>query len=503
MRRSDRLTGNKRLKSITNAAARPQPAVATKPAAAGESTAAPAPAGPASEAQRGFRFVDRRALLRLAGTAAVAAPASTALAACSGSSSTSTVRKVRIGLVTPQSGTLYRWADADLYIADIMKDYFAKNGGLSVGGTTHPVEIHVRDSESTFARAGKAASQLIYDDGVDIVLVDATTDTVVPVADQCEAMGIPCISTLAPWESFFYGRGGDINKPFTWTYHFFAGAAEYIAAYSAIWNQQSEVPNNRRVGLLLPDDLDGQTFRDHIFRQYIDNPANGFAAIEPTPVVYTPGKQPFTDIAALFQSQNVHIVTGILSVEDFKQFLHASSGRLAPRIGTISRAAMFSEDIKADDNTVVNGLTTEMFWSPDHNFRSSLTNQTAKQLADAYENTGSTWSQQLGASMALFDVAAEAIRQVNSIDDKASIAKVLRNLTATTMIGKVTFGGSREGVPANVATIPLNGGQWLWVTENSEYRFRLFLVNNAGDTTVDRKRTLISMPAHPGVAVSS
>jgi branched-chain amino acid transport system substrate-binding protein len=497
MRRSDRLTGNKRPKSITNAAARPRQAVATEPAAAGSTATAPEPANPASEAQRGFRFVDRRTLLRLAGTAAVAAPASTALAACSGSSSKSKVRPVRIGIVTPQSGTLYRWADADMYIAGIMKDYFAKNGGLSVGGTTHPVEIHIRDSESTFARAGKAATQLIYDDGVDIVLVDATTDTVVPVADQCEAMGVPCISTLAPWESFFYGRGGDINKPFTWTYHFFAGAAEYFAAYSAIWNQ-SEVQNNHKVGLLLPNDLDGQVFRNHIFLQNIKNPANNFTAIDGG--LYTPGQGlDFTSTVTQFQNQNVQIVTGIVGVEDFTRFLHASSGRLAPRIDTISKAAMFADDVKADDKTVVDGLTTEMFWSPQHKVRSSLTNQTAQQLATAYENAGhgQSWSQQLGASMALFDVAAQALQQVNSIDDKASIAKVLRNLTANTMIGKVTFGGSREGVPANVATIPLNGGQWRWV-EDSE-RFRLFLVNNAGDTNVDRQATLIAMPAHPGV----
>ena len=29
-----------------------------------------------------------------------------------------------------------------------------------------------------------------------------------PVSDQCEANGVPCISTVAPWQPWFFGRGG-------------------------------------------------------------------------------------------------------------------------------------------------------------------------------------------------------------------------------------------------------------------------------------------------------
>src|SRR6185369_2890158 len=132
MRRSDRLTGSKRpngssAAGVTDAANQPRPNVTDLPGAAGlpgmtgqpsvgddalVSTAVQTSAAE-PEARNGYRFVDRRALLRLAGTAAIAAPATGLLAACSGSKGSGGVRPVRIGIVTPQSGALSSFSKTD------------------------------------------------------------------------------------------------------------------------------------------------------------------------------------------------------------------------------------------------------------------------------------------------------------------------------------------------------------------------------------------------------
>jgi branched-chain amino acid transport system substrate-binding protein len=455
------------------------------------STASPVPdvtaATSPTEVNRGFRFVDRRALLRLAGTAALAAPASSLLAACSGSSSGSTVRPVRIGLVTPESGTLSSWANSDLYVKDLVQNYFSSHG-MQVGNTTHPVEIYVEDSQSSFARAGKAATQLIYGNNVDIMLVGATTDTVVPVADQCEALQVPCISTMAPWESFFYNRGGDATKPFTWTYHFFGGLSEYYNAYQAMWNQ-SEVRHSNSVGVLLPNDLDGSVFGNPNL-PFLANLRNNF---NPSVAVYTPGPQAdFTNALQLFQGNKVQVVTGVMNASDLQQFeKQASTAGFSPVVATFSKAVMFEADLRTLGATVTAGMTTEMFWSSAYPYVSFLTNQKASQLASAfYTATGDVAPQQLGASMALFDVAAQVLQRASSLDDKAGIAAALKGLTAHTMLGTVKFGG-KEGVPANVATLPLNGGQWTWDPQN--YVFSLNLVNAAGDPSIPVQTSLTSM----------
>ncbi len=70
------------------------------------------------------------------------------------------------------------------------------------GGATRPVEILVRDSQSSPNRAAQVAASLIKSDKVDLMLVASTADTVNPVADQCEINQVPCVSTDAPWQTY-------------------------------------------------------------------------------------------------------------------------------------------------------------------------------------------------------------------------------------------------------------------------------------------------------------
>jgi branched-chain amino acid transport system substrate-binding protein len=513
MQRSDRLPGLKRPSGRAFSAAVAQPRPETAPAdsqlppepAATRTGAATAPAALAVAAadsgspgpqepmeHKGFRVVDRRALLRLAGTAAIAVPATSLLAACGGSKGSGGVRPVRIGMVTPQSGSLSTFAETDLYVTDFMRSYFKSHGGIAVGNSTHPVEIFVRDSQSTFARAGTATTQLIYDDGVDIVLVDATSDTVNPVADQCEVAGIPCISTMAPWESWYYSRGGDpaLKVPFNWTFHFFAGLADYYKAYAAMWN--GGVQNNKTVGALWPNNVDGQYFSNPNmpFRQGLDpawklvNPKLGPGDGSQADYLYPPGTPDFSQLVDAFKSNNAQIITGVLSDSDLAQFIKdANAVSYYPKIITVSKAAMFDDDM----STVIgaassNNLTTEFFWSASSPNRSFVTNQTSKDLAAKYLSSGGpqTAPQQLGATVALFDVAAQALGAVNSLDDRKSLATALRSLNARTILGDVKFGASGS-LPPNVATVGLNGAQWRFAS----YQYSLIqVVNSSGDQSL-------------------
>lgn len=514
MHRSDRLTGKKRPNGtpatrVTATPDQPQLAVVSSPTDLASTDLAPTTAGDAvvgaagvpaaaaePEPQRGFRFVDRRALLRLAGTAAVIAPATSLLAACSGSKGSTGTRSVRIGMVTPQSGALSSFAQPDLFVTDYMSKWFKDHDGIAVGNSTHPVEIFVRDSQSTFARAAKAATQLIYEDNVDIVLVDATSDTVNPVADQCEVAGIPCISTMSPWQSWYYSRGGDpsLKTPFNWTFHFFAGLDDYYEAYSAMWGDT--VSTNRTVGALWPNNVDGQWFSNSLlpFRKGLEanwKLVNPKLSEDSSGYLYQPGSKDFTPIIKAFQAGNVQIVTGVLDEADFAQFERdANSLTFQPKIITVSKAAMFDNDLRTIGAQVSNNLTTELFWSDSSPNRSFVTNLPSKDLGDKYRasNGRQTAPQQLGASMALFDVAAQALSAVNSIDDRKSIATVLKSLTARTILGDVKF-GARGDLPQNVGTLPgLNGAQWRW--HQDSYQFDLVQVNSTGNNQLPNQGQL-------------
>ena len=128
---------------------------------------------------------------------------------------------LKIGYVSPETGALAPFGEADAFVIDQLRKKF--QGGIPAGGATRPVELLVRDSQSSSNRAAEVAAQLIKSDKIDMMLVASTPDTVNPVADQCEVNQVPCVSTDAPTEPYFFGRGGKPDKGFDWTYNFFFG----------------------------------------------------------------------------------------------------------------------------------------------------------------------------------------------------------------------------------------------------------------------------------------
>src|SRR4051794_39536079 len=200
--------------------------------------------------------MSRRSFLRLAGLVGAAG----VVAGCDprpAGPAAATARAIRIGYVSPQSGALAAFGEADNYVLERVRASVAE--GIVVGNRTHPVEIVTKDTQSDPDRARQVATDLISGRPVDLVLVAATPDTTNPVADVCEAARVPCISTGAPWQTWWAGRKGDPAKPFTWTWHFGWGLDDVAAVFTDMWNQ---VETNRTVGVLIPDDVEGGVWRD-------------------------------------------------------------------------------------------------------------------------------------------------------------------------------------------------------------------------------------------------
>ena len=109
---------------------------------------------------------------------------------------------IKIGYVSPQTGPLAGFGEADDYVIDSIREQF--KDGLKIGDETYQIEIIVKDSQSNPNRAADVASELILKDEVDMILVSSTPETTNPVSDQCEVNEIPCISTVAPWQPWFF-----------------------------------------------------------------------------------------------------------------------------------------------------------------------------------------------------------------------------------------------------------------------------------------------------------
>jgi branched-chain amino acid transport system substrate-binding protein len=394
------------------------------------------------------------------GLGAIAAPAVLGVLPAQAQSSV-----IKIGLVSPRTGPLAGFGEADGFIVDQVRQIVGK--GLSSGGKTYKVEIIAKDSQSSTSRASEVAAELILSDKVNLLLASGTPDATNPVADQAEVNEVPCITTNCPWQPYFFGRNGDPKKGFTWTYHFFWGLEDIIAAYSALWET---IPTNKVIGGLFPNDADGNAWGDPkrgVSPAYIKA---GYKVIDPGR--YQPMNNDFTSQISAFKAAGAEIVTGVMIPPDFATFWsQAAQQNFKPKIVTIGKALLFPSAVEAL-GARGNGLSTEIWWSPNHPFKSGLTGQSCKELADAYSKaTSRPWTQPIGFQHALFEVAIDVLKRAkNPADPKA----VLQSIAATnyqSIVGPVHWTGQPV---KNVTKTPLVGGQW----QRKGDKFELVITEN-------------------------
>lgn len=376
-------------------------------------------------------------------------------------------RPLKVGYVSPQTGPLAIFGETDNFILEGVRKALA--GGIQAGGKTREVEIIVKDSQSSSSRAANVAAELIERDKVNIMLVTATPDTTNPVADQCELAETPCASTAAPWEAWYFGRGGTPEKGFDYSYHFFFGLNEALNTYAAMWNR---LETNRVVGGLFPNDSDGAAWADPKVGAPGRLPGLGYELINPG--IFQNGTDNFTAHISAFSEANIEILTGVLNPPDWNTFWRqAKQQGLRPKIATIGKALVFPAAVQTLGD-LADGLTMEVVWSPNLPFFSSLTGRTSAELAaDWTAITGKEWTPALGWTQAIFDVGINALAKASEPDDADSVNEALAATNTVTTMGPVNF--SKGPFGRNVSITPLVGGQW---AKGGEFGLKLDIVAN-------------------------
>ena len=382
---------------------------------------------------------------------------------------------LKIGYVSPQTGPLAPFGEADKWVIDQMKAAF--KDGITVGGTKYAVEIVLKDSQSNPNRAGEVANDLILKDKVALMLTAGTPETANPVCDACELNEVPCVSSVVPWQPWFFGRKGDPAKGFAWTYHVFWGLEDVIANFTNGWNS---VSTNKKVGGLFPNDGDGNAWGDKELGFPKPLAAQGYTLTDPGR--FQNGTQDFSAQIAAFKKDGVEVVTGVVIPPDAKTFLtQARQQGFKPKVITLGKALLFPGAIEALGDLGY-GLTSEVWWSPSHPFTSSLTKQSAKSLAEAYEvGAKKQWTQPIGFAHALFEIASDALKRAKSLKP-ADVRDAVAASSLNTVVGPVKWGGG--GPFKNVSKTPLVLGQWVKAPAGSKNKVELVIVNNDTAKTI-------------------
>lgn len=358
---------------------------------------------------------------------------------------------IKIGHVSPRTGPVAAFTEADDFVLAGIQKAFA--GGLMNNGKTYDVEIISKDSQSNPNRASEVAAELILSDEVDLIVAASTPETTNPVADQAEINDVPCITTDCPWQPYFFGRNGNPAEGFRSTYHFFWGLEDVIGAFLDMWSASGVTKN---VAGLFPNDADGNAWGDPELGLPKPLAAAGYNLVDPGR--YQPLSDDFSSQISAFKEAGCEIVTGNMIPPDFANFWsQAAQQGFNPKIVTIGKALLFPSVVNSFGERA-NGLSSEIWWSPNHPFSSSLTQVSAKDLADSYvADTGRAWTQPIGFKHALFEVAADVITRASDLDDPEAIVEAIAATNLNTIVGPVDWS---KGPVKNVTKTPLVAGQW-------------------------------------------
>ncbi len=117
-------------------------------------------------------------------------------------------REVKLGWVTMTTGIFAGLSEPDDFLLKHAKEAIG-DGLVCADNKKHPISFIVKDSQSDTNRSAEVAGQLITSDKPDAIFAGMTPVVNIPVGQQCEANGVPCVTYGCPMEPWFFGMGGN------------------------------------------------------------------------------------------------------------------------------------------------------------------------------------------------------------------------------------------------------------------------------------------------------
>jgi branched-chain amino acid transport system substrate-binding protein len=389
---------------------------------------------------------------------------------------------LRIGYISPVTGPFAPFAEADPHTLAAVRRALA--AGLTIGGKRYAVEILARDDQTSSDRASNLAAQLINRDKVDLILAQGAL-TVVNVAQQCELNGVPCISTMTPWQAWMFPLKGSPDKGFKYVHHFFWGIEDIAAVYLDLWRA---LPTNKVIGTVWSNDVPGNAFGDPKLGMPAAFTQAGYRVVDVGR--FAIGADDFSAHIQAFKKEGAEIVTGLFNPPEWVTFWkQAEQMGFRPKVATVAKALLFPGGVEALGERA-DRMSTEIWWTPAYPFRSSLTGQSAKQLAQAYEaETGKSWTQPIGVVHALWELGIHALKASGNPNNPEAVSRAIAKTALETVIGRIDWAGSPI---RNVAKIRVVGGQWR--VHPASRKLELVITNNstAPEIPVERGFELFS-----------
>ena len=241
-----------------------------------------------------------------------------------------------------------------------------------------------------------------------------------------------------------------------------------------MWNQ---LDTNKVVGGLFPNDGDGNAWGDPVNGVPPAFKAAGYKTIDPGR--YQNLTDDFSAQITAFKNAGAEIVTGVVLPPDFTTFWNqANQQGFKPKAVSVGKAILFPESVEVLGEAG-NNLSSEVWWSPNHPFKSSLTGQSSGELATAFEKAaGRQWTQPIGFIHSLLRGRARRDQARRGPEGPAGASSPPSSRPTSTRSSARCTGTAptcRPSPPRTSAKTPLVSGQW---RRKDDGKFDLVIVDN-------------------------
>ncbi len=346
------------------------------------------------------------------------------------------------------------------------------------------VEFIVKDNQSNPNRSAAVGNELIQREGVDLMLVQ-DLDASAATGEMSDIAGIPSISTMGPWQAWMFGRGSNPEQGFPFSFTFFLGGEMAMHTFTKLWDQ---LDINKVVGDFYFDNPAGQAFAHSELGLPAVMGGAGYERIDGG--MYQFDTQDFSGQVSKFVQSGAEIVTGLGFPPNCATFwAQVGQKGFSREAATYAAAFLFPSTIEALGDRG-NGMSTEVWWTPNMPWTSSLTGQTTSELATAWtESSGKQRVQTLGYSHALFETGIAALKNSGDPKNPDAVRDAIAGLNLNTMVGPVNWADTPV---KNVAITEMAGGQWR-KTDGGVHTFDLVINDNSFAPSVDVQDKLIPL----------
>jgi branched-chain amino acid transport system substrate-binding protein len=324
-------------------------------------------------------------------------------------------------------------------------------GGIDADGEKKQMEVILYDSKSDTTTCSEMAQKLCEEDKVDLIIAIQTPETAIPVASIAERYEVPCIGIQAPVNAV-----ADAAEEYLWTYHAFWTIENVYEQYKALWTQAGFAPGEgHTIGLAFANDADGTAWHQVFAEKIVED---GYNLIDPGQ--YPSGTTDFTGLVADFKNAKIDILAGTNIPPDFSnlwnQMLQAG---ISVECVTMGKCCLLLGDVQAIGEDIIEGVMTEVWWTPDHPYASALTGVDCATLGAAYsaDNGGRPMPQPAGYAYAAIELAAQVLIDAGTTD-KAAVRDALAQTDTTTIVGPIKYDKVRGGL--HYGDTVICGGQW-------------------------------------------